>query len=63
MRRFLILATFFATTAGLEYWLQPALPNERGDQCRQDGQTDVVSIQLNIEFNCYCETDSECEAR
>jgi hypothetical protein len=62
MRRFLILAVFFATTAGLEYWLQPALPSERDAQCRQDDQDDVVSIQLNIEFACYCETDSECEA-
>jgi hypothetical protein len=35
---------------------------ERDAQCRQDGQFDVTSIQLNIEFACYCETDSECEA-
>jgi uncharacterized protein involved in high-affinity Fe2+ transport len=26
---------------------------ERNAQCRQDGQTDTVSIQLNIEFDCY----------
>ena len=34
---------------------------ERDAICRQDGQGDVISIQLNVEFNCYCETDSECE--
>lgn len=28
---------------------------ERDAQCRQDDQTDVVSIQLNIEYDCYGE--------
>lgn len=26
---------------------------ERNAMCRQDGQEDTVSIQLNIEFDCY----------